>query len=688
MAAGASRNRAARSMGPYPRRRVTYSAPAPDRDTIGKYELLLELGRGGMAVLYLARARGVGGFTRLFAIKRILPHLAADPAFVEMFLDEGRIAARLSHPNLCSVFELGHDGRELFLVMEYLDGVPWEALAAAAHDPGRVALGADRRLGLAAGVFAQACEGLHHAHTLRDVDGTAMPIVHRDVSPQNLFVSIDGTCRVLDFGVSKIATDHRRTRTGVRKGKLPYMAPEQIRRERVDGSADLWAIGAMLWEALTGARLFDRDTDFLIYEAITGMPIPSVNAARAPDAGAGPYPEAVDRIIARALARDRDQRYATARDLARDLLQLAADLAAPASRDAIAQAVAGLCGDQLVARKQAIASAIAQRSAAEAAAAAPRAAATEPGRGSAASPGPAGEADAAETVSMAMRRDAIVVEHRRRRRWLAPLAGIAAITAVAAGILAWRGGPASDAPFAPAAARPGPSSTSVASSDPARTGSTSRPGTAPGLVAGEDSRSARDVSSASSARGSSAEPSTSGPRTGSPRTVADSDARRPATAGSTSEPTSAGVRRASSPTTSPPSSDGRRGASVVDRARSSDRSSRSASASSPAARPPPVSPARLAHDTDRAPSAALRDRDAHPASAPSTASATGWYAIDSAPYATIFVDDRQIGDTPLDRIPLPAGSHRVRAVLADGRQRTFAIDIAADRKTSSGTLAW
>ena len=152
-----------------------------------------------------------------------------------------------------------------------LDGVSWDALA--------VAMPRDLRgLALTAGVLAQACEGLHYAHTFRDVHGTLTPIVHRDVSPQNLFVSADGVCRMLDFGVSKIANDRRRTGTGLLKGKLPYMAPEQIHGELADPRADIWAVGVMLWEALTGERLFDRDTDFLTYQAILSAPVPSVNA--------------------------------------------------------------------------------------------------------------------------------------------------------------------------------------------------------------------------------------------------------------------------------------------------------------------------------------------------------------------------------------------------------------------------
>ena len=616
---------------------------APGGDTIGRYELLLELGRGGMAVLYLARARGLGGFSRLFAIKRILPHLAADPVFVEMFLDEGRIAARLSHPNLCPVFELGHDRGELFLVMEYLDGVAWETLAAAAPPAAR--------LGLAAGVLAQACEGLHHAHTLRDVDGTAMPIVHRDVSPQNLMVSSDGVCRVLDFGVSKIATDHRRTRTGVRKGKLPYMAPEQIAGEPVDARADVWAIGAMLWEALTGARLFDRDTDFLIYQAITAAEIPSVNTG-----GAGArYPGAVDRVIGRALARDRDRRHATARELGRELLDLAAGAAS--SREAIADAVTALCGDDLAARRRAISSAVALRPAIPSAL--DRDAVTEPG--AAAGDSAAIARDAAETASMAMRRDAIVVDRTPRRRWRAGAIGLAAIAGGIAVVVALRGGApapqpgASDQPPVPAA---GSSSVAAAPASGRARQPAGEPPPMGAVVAGSSSIAAPP------AQAPSRQPAAAGRPPGSPVASTADGAIVPASRAAPSRSAIADRPRERAPSAG--------SAQTAPAASGSGRLHRPPLAAAPSAGAPAAPPPR--------------DRSADEAVA--AVAPPGWYAIDSAPYATIFVDDRKIGDTPLDRISLPAGSHRVRAVLADGRQRTFAIDIAPDRKTSSGTLTW
>jgi len=226
--------------------------PRPTR--FGRYELLLVLGRGGMAELDLARLNGVGGFAKLVAIKRILPHLAQDRQFVEMFLNEGRIAARLSHPNVCQVYELGEVDGELFLAMEYLDGVSWDDLLAQV----RVTFDAPARLRLTAGVLSQAAEGLHYAHQLRDVAGNSTPVIHRDVSPQNLFVTVDGVCKVLDFGVSKMMTDGPRTRTGLLKGKLPYMSPEQIRGEPIDARSDVFALGVVAWEALAGARQIGR----------------------------------------------------------------------------------------------------------------------------------------------------------------------------------------------------------------------------------------------------------------------------------------------------------------------------------------------------------------------------------------------------------------------------------------------
>ncbi len=319
-------------------------------ENVGRYELLIELAKGGMAELFLGRLHGIGGFSKLVAIKRILPHLAEDKLFVEMFLNEGRIAAHLSHPNVCQVHELGEANGTLFLAMEYLDGAPWDALI---RDQPRAAPDNEHTLRLVAGVIAQACEGLHYAHDLRDPEGALTPVVHRDVSPQNLFVTVDGACKVLDFGVSKMLKDGPRTRTGVLKGKLPYMSPEQIQGEQVDSRSDVFALGVVLWEALAGVSLFDRDTDFLIWKAITEAPIP-------PLASRG-YPPEVDAVLARALMRDRSKRFPTARALGEALRQVANLVGGAYRDDEIATALKAACGERIAERAREVASVVTKR---------------------------------------------------------------------------------------------------------------------------------------------------------------------------------------------------------------------------------------------------------------------------------------------------------------------------------------
>lgn len=315
---------------------------SPRERDLGRYELLLELARGGMAELFLGRLHGAGGFAKLVAIKRILPHLAEDRQFTQMFLDEGRIAARLSHQNICQVFELGEDAGQLFLVMEYLEGVSLAELIAASpgHRP-------DPRI--VAAVLAQGAEGLHYAHTLRDYTGAVTPVVHRDVSPQNLFVTVDGICKLLDFGVSKVTTDPSRTKSGVIKGKLPYMPPEQIHGDEVDARADVFALGVCAWEALAGARLFDRPSDYLTWQAITEEPVPLLAAAWPA------CPPAVAAVVHRALGRTPAERQPSAQVFA-DELRGALGFASPAE---IAAAVRATCADALAARAQQVAAAIA-----------------------------------------------------------------------------------------------------------------------------------------------------------------------------------------------------------------------------------------------------------------------------------------------------------------------------------------
>ena len=311
------------------------SAPATAPSSqFGKYSLVARLATGGMAELFLGRLHGAAGFEKLVCIKRILPHLARDRQFVAMFLDEARIAARITHPNVCQVFELGEIDGSYYLAMEYLEGVPLACFRR--HDYYGPA--PDPRL--VAGIAIQACEGLHHAHQLRHGDGSVMEVVHRDVSPQNLFVTADGIVKVLDFGIAKIQGATVRTSTGAIKGTYAYMAPEQLRGERVDRRTDVFAMGIVLWETLTRRYLFKRDTEFLTFQAITAEPIEDVCALR-PD-----VPPALSAVILTALARDRNARFPTVRMLGEAIAAAVPPLSSAAISEEIARAFPGQLAEQ------------------------------------------------------------------------------------------------------------------------------------------------------------------------------------------------------------------------------------------------------------------------------------------------------------------------------------------------------
>jgi serine/threonine-protein kinase len=298
---------------------------------LGRYELLGHLATGGMAEIHLARLAGIEGFERIVVVKRLLPELVASKAYVAMLLDEGKLAGRLDHPNVCEVFELGREGAEYFLVMPYLDGVPATDFIARPRDPDRMA-----QLRVACGIIVQACAGLHHAHELRGADGAPLGLVHRDVSPSNLFVTTAGVVKVLDFGIAKVR-GAAETEVGTIKGKTQYMAPEQVLGEPLDRRCDVFALGIVLFELATHQRLFKRDSDYLAARAILEEPIPRADAVDPA------VPAALADVIAKALARDRDRRFADARELAR-----AIEAAMPiATADEIAAAITGWHGDEL-----------------------------------------------------------------------------------------------------------------------------------------------------------------------------------------------------------------------------------------------------------------------------------------------------------------------------------------------------
>jgi serine/threonine-protein kinase len=278
----------------------------------GPYLLRYEIASGGMATVYLARARGPAGFDRATALKRIHPHLAKRRDFVEMFLDEARLAARITHPNVCSVFDFGEVEGTYFIAMEYLVGQPLAAIVRAIQERRDLASSTRWRV-LAARIVADACEGLHAAHELRDDSGRPLGVVHRDVSPHNVFVTYDGAVKVVDFGVAWAEGRLHHTQTGALKGKLGYMSPEQVRGLAIDRRLDVWSLGVCLWELLTVRRLFAKKQEVDMLQAVMH------EAIVPPSALEHGIPAALDAIVMRALDRDVERRYPTARAMAREL---------------------------------------------------------------------------------------------------------------------------------------------------------------------------------------------------------------------------------------------------------------------------------------------------------------------------------------------------------------------------------
>jgi eukaryotic-like serine/threonine-protein kinase len=274
----------------------------------GKYELLKRIAAGGMAEIFAARMMGVGGFEKLVALKRILPELASRTDYVNMFLDEARIASALNHPNIVQVYDIDAVDGQYFMTMEYLRG----------HDL-RYVLRELRRAGssmplpLALRIVSDVASGLHYAHRKRDIAGKPLGIVHRDISPKNIFITFDGVIKLLDFGIAK--SHHRLsvTRTGTLKGRYPYMAPEQVVDDEVDSRADVFALGICMWEMTTGKRLYQGKTAYEILKKIRDQRVPR------PSEIVPGYPPAVEAVAMRALAKPREKRYQSCLDMQRAL---------------------------------------------------------------------------------------------------------------------------------------------------------------------------------------------------------------------------------------------------------------------------------------------------------------------------------------------------------------------------------
>ena len=291
--------------------------PAPRR--VGRYDICFELAAGGMATIYLARVDGPGGFRKLVALKCIHPHLVRQSGFVEMFLDEARLASRIAHPNVCSVFDFGFADSAYYIAMELLTGEMVGRLCRMVEQhPALSPLPA--HAGFCARIIADAAEGLHAAHELRGDDGQPLQVVHRDVSPQNLIVTYDGAVKVMDFGIARAVGQLHLTSTGTVRGKFPYMAPEQIEQAAVDRRADVWSLGVVLWELLTGKRLFHREREVDTMRAVLSAPIPAPSSVRAG------IPRVLDAVALRALSRNPAHRFTTARELVLALEQPALHL--------------------------------------------------------------------------------------------------------------------------------------------------------------------------------------------------------------------------------------------------------------------------------------------------------------------------------------------------------------------------
>ena len=311
----------------------------PVGSVLGRYEILDCIAAGGMATVYVARARGTEGFERIVAIKHCHAHLRSSDEFVEMFLDEARLAAKIHHPHVVPVLDVG-DRTSLYLVMEYIEG---DRLSGLVHKARRTSQPIPTDIAIR--IISDGLSGLHCAHTLCDQKGNSLHIVHRDVTPANILIGIDGLARITDFGVAKSAARMNTTREGVIKGKLAYLAPEQLEGGAVDQRLDVFAMGIVLWETLTGLRLFQGDSESETLARVRERPVP------APSLLVETLPVGLDAVVLKALERDREKRYQSAAEFAEALESVGIT---PASTRAVAKYVRSMTEGTLARRREAI----------------------------------------------------------------------------------------------------------------------------------------------------------------------------------------------------------------------------------------------------------------------------------------------------------------------------------------------
>ncbi|HET7505085.1 MAG TPA: protein kinase [Kofleriaceae bacterium] len=309
---------------------------------LGSFEIVRRLARGGMAEIFLARTRGPSGFEKLVVLKKILPKYAGRPRFVQLFLDEAKLAASLDHPNIAQVYDIGMVDGSYFFTMEYLHGQDVRSIL---HRTWRT--GGQFPIEHAVQIARHVASALHFAHEKRRADGSLLGIVHRDVSPSNIIVTYDGATKLLDFGVAKTTASSVKTRTGALKGKVAYMSPEQARGLPIDRRSDIFALGIVLWEMVTTQRLYRGENDLATLQLITTQP------PRSPRKVRPACPAELERIVLRALADDPDARYQTAEQLVTELDELAREHKLKQSTNALSATLGQLFGDELAAWREA-----------------------------------------------------------------------------------------------------------------------------------------------------------------------------------------------------------------------------------------------------------------------------------------------------------------------------------------------
>ena len=275
-----------------------------------KYILLDLLGIGGMAEVYRAKQLGQKGFAKQIVIKKLLPQAAQDKEMVNLFIGEARLAAMLQHENVAAIYDFGEIGGSYFLAMEYLSGVDLNTLMKKTRE-----LGEPLEIQYALMIAAKICEGMEYAHRLKDFQNKPLNLIHRDLTPHNIFITYAGKVKVFDFGVAKAEILDNKTQAGVVKGKLSYMSPEQISGEKIDSRSDIFSIGILLYEMLSGKRMYMGDTATLIQKCLTVdfVPLREIN----PD-----LPSELYTILDKALERDREKRYQNCGQMQTDIEDL------------------------------------------------------------------------------------------------------------------------------------------------------------------------------------------------------------------------------------------------------------------------------------------------------------------------------------------------------------------------------